>query len=102
MVWQEGTLLAAVPGWTKAHIDKLATNWITTAEQVVGMGATPGSIQTLAQQLGVSETEMRRLIGLARAALPRAVAAELEKAVDTSQYGLGALPPDAQRESRRQ
>jgi hypothetical protein len=90
----EGTPLTAVPGWTRAHTNKLAGNWITTAEQVVGMAATAQGVQTLAQQLGLSEQQMRRLVEQARAALPPAVAAELGEPVDTREYGLGALPPD--------
>jgi hypothetical protein len=90
---QDNTPLTGVPGWRKAYIDKLAESWITNAEQVVGMAVTPDGIQALAQQLDVSVEEMRRLIDSARASLPPSVARELEMEVDTSQYGLGALPP---------
>ncbi len=93
---QEGTPLAAVPGWSRAHARKLEASWITTAEQVVGMGATPQGAQALAGQLGVSEAEMRRLLELARAALPPGVAAELARGVSPGEYGLGALSPDEQ------
>ena len=87
------TPLSTVPGWSKAHVDALAGYWITTAEQVVGFGATSEGIQTLAKHLGMTEQQMRKLVDRARAALPPAVATELEH-VDTSQYGLGALPPE--------
>jgi hypothetical protein len=90
----EGTPLTVIPGWKKAYAKKLADRWITTAEQVVGIGATPEGVQTLAHQLGVSSEEAQRLLERARDALPPTVAAELEKAVDTSEYGLGALPPE--------
>jgi hypothetical protein len=93
---QEGTPLATVPGWTKTHVDKLAANWITTAEQVVGMAANPQNLGALAQQLGVSHQQMQQLVEHARAALPPAAAAQLGKEVDTRSFGLGALPPDAQ------
>jgi len=94
MVPNEGTPLTDVRGWTSALARKLAPSWITTAEQVVGVGATPEGVGNLARQLGVSEKEMHRLLGLARAALPPGVAAELGRGVAPGQYGLGALPPD--------
>ena len=86
------TPLSLVRGWSKAHVEALAPYWNTSAEQVVGIGATPQGVQNLANNLGVSEKRMLQLIAKARAALPPSVAAELER-VDTSQYGLGALPP---------
>ena len=87
------TPLSTVPGWSKAFVDALAAHWITTAEQVVGIAATDEGVRTLAKHLGLSEQHMRQLLDSARAALPPAVLAELER-VDASQYGLGALPPD--------
>jgi hypothetical protein len=98
---QDNTPLTDVSGWRKDYIDKLAESWITSAEQVVGMAATAEGIQALAQQLDVSIEEMRRLIDLARASLPPSVARELEMEVDTSQYGLGALPPTTPSKPRR-
>jgi hypothetical protein len=87
------TPLSTVPGWSKAQVEALAAYWITSAEQVVGIGATSQGVETLAKHLGITEPQMRELIGKARATLPAAVAAEMER-VDTSQYGLGALPPE--------
>jgi hypothetical protein len=87
------TPLSSVPGWNKALVDALTQNWITTAEQVVGIAATSEGVRTLTKHLGITEQHMRQLLDSARAALPPAVTAELER-VDTSQYGLGALPPD--------
>jgi hypothetical protein len=84
MAWEEGTPLSAAAGWSQDLIDKLAGSWITTAEQVAGMGATPDGVRTLAAQLDIQETAANRLIDSARAALPKARAAELEKAVDPS------------------
>ena len=87
------TPLSTVPGWSKALVDALSAHWITTAEQVVGIGATTEGVRTLTKHLGVSEHHMRQLLDSARAALPPAVLADLQR-VDASQYGLGALPPD--------
>jgi hypothetical protein len=87
------TPLSSVPGWSKALVDALSAHWITTAEQVVAIAATAEGVGTLTTHLGVSEHDMRQLLDSARAALPPALLAELER-VDVSQYGLGALPPD--------
>ncbi len=92
------TPLKDVPGWTTQHIERLAASWITTAEQVVALGGTPGGIRSLAEQLGVPEDEARRLLEAARAKLSPDVRAEMEQAVDTSEYGLGARPPDKDEE----
>ncbi len=96
----EGTPLWGLDGWTKAHIDALKGAWINTAEQVVGLAATPQGVESLAGQLSVSEAEAHRLVDSARAALPAATGAALSKKVDTSQMGLGALPPPAKRPRR--
>ena len=90
---QDNIPLTTVLGWQKDYVDKLAESWITNAEQVVGIAVTPDGIESLAKQLNISAEEMHRLIDLARASLSPSVVRELEMEVDTSQYGLGALPP---------
>jgi hypothetical protein len=87
------TPLDTVPGWSDEHIAHAAKAWITTAEQVVAITATPGGIRSLSEQLHLPEEETRRLVEAARAQLSPATRAEMETAVDTSQYGLGARPP---------
>ena len=87
------TPLEEVPIWSRSQIAKLKDSWITTAEQVVGIAATPSGIQSLATQLAVSEEEVRRLVAAAAAALPPDVRVTLERGHDTRNYGLGALPP---------
>jgi len=52
----------------------------------------------LAEQLNTSEDEAESLVESTRAALPPAERAEMEEVVDTSEYGLGALPPQGDRE----
>lgn len=89
----DGTPLAGVPGWSGGHVSKLAGYGYTTADQVVGMAATPTGMGGLCSILGVTKAEAGRLVAKARAALPRARAAELGRPADTSGYGLGALPP---------
>jgi hypothetical protein len=100
MSTQGGKPLAEVPGWSPAHAESLAKSWITTAEQVVGMAATPGGVQSLAKEIGISEEAMRALVDAARSALAPSVARGLAEPADTSQYGLGALPPDAEQRPR--
>jgi hypothetical protein len=80
-------------GWTDRHIERLGRSWITTAEQVVAIAATPGGLQSLAEQLEVSEDEAQRLVAVARAQLPTATRAEMEEVADTSKYGLGVVRP---------
>lgn len=87
------TPLRDVPGWADEHVARAAQSWITTAEQVVALNATPGGISSLSEQLGLPEDEARRLVEAARARLSPATRAEMETEVDTSQYGLGARPP---------
>lgn len=93
MVPSEDILLENVKEWPKELVDKLKRSWITTVEQVVATSATPGGLASLAQHLGVSEDETRRLVAAARAYLPPEVAAQMEKPVDVGEYGLGALEP---------
>ena len=90
---QDKTPLESVEGWPKEHVRKLGDSWINTAEQVVALGATPRGIKSLAESLGVEETEAARLVGIARAHLRPETAAEMEYPVDTAEYGLGALDP---------
>lgn len=96
MVPDPETPLSSVPGWTPAHTQKLASSWITSAEQIVGMAADPRTRKSLAAQLQVSEDELGSLVEKARRAIPPGIAEQLSRPVDTRDYGLGALPPDDQ------
>lgn len=81
-------------------VEKLEQGAITTAEQVVATGATPGGIPSLAQHLGVSEEETRQVAAPARSRLAPDIAANLEEPVDTSRrgsWGRRALGPVAAR-----
>lgn len=91
----DGTPLATVPGWTGGLVERLAGHWVSTAEQVVGMAATPSGVGGLAELLGVSPAATRKLVAAAKAALPAGRAAALGRPADASGYGLGALPPRA-------
>jgi len=87
------TPLERVPGWSSDQVERMMSSFLTTAEQVVALAATPDGFRSFAQQLHVSDQEARRLLAAARAQLSPETLAEMEAAVDTSEYGLGALPP---------
>lgn len=87
------TPLGTVPGWTPAYVNRMKAVWITTAEQIAALAATPRGVTSLAEQLGVADAEASRLAEAARAALPPERRAELDVPVDTSDYGLGARRP---------
>lgn len=94
------TSLKGLPGWTDAYVERLAQSWITTAEQVVAVSATEGGLRSVAEQLGVPEDEARHLVESARAELPPAVRAAMDRVVDTSEYGLGVLRPPGEDQGR--
>jgi hypothetical protein len=87
------TPLEKVREWPEELVRQLKRNWITTAEQVVAVSATPGGISSLAEQLDLPKAEVERLVSAARTALPPHVVSQLEAPVDASHYGLGALEP---------
>jgi hypothetical protein len=87
-----GTPLESVAGWSEDQVARMKESWITTAEQVVALSATPRGVSSRAEQLNTSEDEAQSLVEAARAGLPPATRAEMEEVVDTSEYGLGALP----------
>lgn len=88
------TLLEQVSDWSEYHVARAKESWITTAEQVVALAATAQGIRSLSEQLKISEEETRGLVESARKALSPAALTEMEKAVDTREYGLGVLPPE--------
>ena len=96
----EETPLEAVTGWSPEHISRMKGAWITTAEQVVALGATSNGVQSLSEQLNVSRSEASRLLELARSALSTEARAEMETPVDTSNYGLGVTRPPKTEDTR--
>lgn len=87
------TELHKVPGWSADHVARLAKSWINSADQVVAISATSGGVQSLAQQLNVSEEEAARLVGLARAALTPEIRTEMGQRFDSDDRGMGAVRP---------
>ena len=87
------TDLDKVPGWSAKQVARLAKAWINSVEQLVAISATSGGIQSLAQQLEVSEAEARRLIDLARDVLTPETRDEMEQRFDSDDRGMGAMRP---------
>jgi methylphosphotriester-DNA--protein-cysteine methyltransferase len=89
------TALDSLEFWPPEARRKLAQAWIAKAEQVIAIASAPEGLEGLARQAGLETEEMRRLVDLTKARLPRAVVERLETRIDTSQRGLGAIkPPD--------
>jgi len=57
--------LAGIPGWTQALIDRLNEGWITSAEQVVELAATPHGMAALSEHLEVPQWQARSLVDAA-------------------------------------
>ena len=70
------TPLESVPGWSEDQLARMREVGMTTASQVVALSATSRGLSSLAEQLNTSEDEAERLVQS-----------------DTSEFGLGALPP---------
>jgi hypothetical protein len=87
------TSLHNIPGWTDALIERLQSVWITNAEQVLALSATPNGICSLASQLEVTEDEAAALVDSIRNRLAPDEVNELTSPVDTSDFGRGALNP---------
>ena len=88
------TPLKSVEGWTDDLVEKMRASWVTTAEQLIGIAHTTSGLQSIAAQLQTDLGRTRTLVSAARAKLPEATRRELERPADTSDLGLGALPPD--------
>jgi hypothetical protein len=71
---------------------------INTAPEVVAVSATPRGVESLAKQLGISEENANSLVESAREVLTPAERSAMEEQVDTSEFGLGALPPRSDRD----
>ena len=65
----QGTLLDGIPGWTQELIEKLNEGWITSAEQVVELAATPHGMAALTEHLEIPEWQVRSLLDAACARL---------------------------------
>lgn len=93
--------LHTVPGWSAQHIARLASSWITTAEQVVAISVTSGGLRSLADQLGVTEAEAQRLVFLARDQLPPATRAAMGERFDSDDRGMGSMNPGKEEDGKK-
>ena len=92
------TPLDSIQGWTPEKVSRMKDVWITTAEQVVALGATEKGLQSLSEQLNVDIEEARQLYSAARDRLSPEVRRELDRPADTRDFGRGARPPPGKTE----
>jgi hypothetical protein len=78
---------------TGEQIASLKGAWVDTIEQFLGIAATREGRDSLATMLRVPEAEVRRLAAALRSHVSPEVAARLDEPPDTTDQGLGALPP---------
>jgi hypothetical protein len=83
--------LTALGFWPADALQRLHASWITTAQQIVAISATPGGIESLVQQTGLAERDLHALIERTARLLPEGVRETLSKPADTSQFGRGAV-----------
>lgn len=89
----EGTPIDSVSGVPEELKTALKSAGIATIHQLVASTAAVGGPVVMAGYLGADVTEFSRVLAEAEAALPAAERARLTSPVDTSDLGLGALPP---------
>ncbi len=87
------TPLENVPEWSEEQVARMRSKGIVSAPEVVTISATQGGLEALAEELEVSVDDANRLVESARQALTPAERETMEEVVDTSEFGLGAIPP---------
>jgi hypothetical protein len=92
------TPLESVPDWSEEQVARLRAKGIVSAQGVVAIGATQGGLESLAEELEVSVDDANRLVESARKVLTPAERETMEEVVDTSEFGLGAIPPQPEPE----
>ena len=75
-------------------VERLASRWITTAEQLVAAAAQPSGLQRLAEHVRMPAGEVARLVDVVRATLPAPRATEMEQPPCVDR-GMGVIFPDA-------
>lgn len=88
-----GFPLQRIGNFSKRQINILATFSITTAEEFISITNTREKQQRIASLLGIDQRGLQHKITLAKKCLPDDLRKEMEKPVDTSLFGLGALEP---------
>jgi len=77
----QGKPLEELAELTEEQLQRFQKLWVTTAEQLLSLSATPENRQRLATYLGMSEAELETLLALIRAQLEPEVADEMERPV---------------------
>jgi hypothetical protein len=95
MASTEGTPVERLRGLSKDVLKALKASWITTAEQLLASTAAIGGADQMAENLGISKSELEQALTVAEAAVPASERRRLKTPTDTSDLGLGARPPDA-------
>jgi hypothetical protein len=88
MAEKKGTLLSSIQGIRAEVIEKLATYWITTAEELLSAAVQEGGMAGLVTVTGLSQEDVVHLVELAQAALPPGVSFA---AGIVEPHGMGAL-----------
>jgi hypothetical protein len=96
---QQDVALETLDGFDSRYVAKLAESWITTADQLIAIAATPNGLTQLASLLNIPPTKMAQLLDLARVALAPSTVSRLEQPLDTSRLPLGARPTPKGRRS---
>jgi hypothetical protein len=94
---EQGNELKRLGIWPAEALERLASQWITSPEQVVAIAATEGGVAALANQAGLSIQSAEALVRATKEALPTEVRERFERPADTSQFGLGARSPSGKR-----
>lgn len=88
--------LADVAGLDAASVERLAGQWVRTAEQALALASTPEGREGLRRLLELGEPGLARMLDALRSAVGRERAAALEKP-DTGRPPDGALLTDEQK-----
>jgi hypothetical protein len=92
-VHRQGVPLATLSEFSGERSRRLAAFSITTAEEFVSVTNSAETRQRIATLLAVDDAALGALRRAALAALPESVREEMTRPADTSEFGLGALPP---------
>jgi hypothetical protein len=86
------TPLAGISGWTQEFIDKLNEGWITSAEQVVELAATPQGLTALGEHLSITTRHARQLVEAAGVRLDVDAVATSRQRARPRKYRVAGLP----------
>jgi hypothetical protein len=93
MTSTQATPLAGIPGWTQEFIGRLKEGWITSAEQVADLAATPQGLAALREHLDITGRQARRLVAAARARAGLGAVAAAKRRT-ASHKRMRKLPPE--------